>query len=161
MTKIKLTESELNAIIESSVRQVLEEGFIDQIKAGWSGLEQGVEGQRMLDRGTENFKQNWDRDDEAAIGNPWAKRPESTAPMQAMKAYKMYKEYQVMANKYLNLYNKLTKQYDLNQDGVGRRSSKQKVDKSAGVTPFRKPTHNNIPNAKGYNTVDDFHSQMA
>lgn len=158
--KVQISESKLNAIIKESIIEILkediEEGLGQQLKAGWNGLRQGVQGQQLLDRGTDGFKQNFDRDDEAAIADPFASRPENTASMQARQAYEMYKKYKTESDKYLALYNKLTNQYNLNKDGVGQRSSKETVVKGAGITPFRKPTRPGVPNARGYNTVDKF-----
>lgn len=154
--KIVLNESELNAIIESCVREALSEGWLDRVKSAYQGAKQAYQGQEMLDRGTEDFKQNWDKDDEASIANPFASKPENTASMQARQAYEKYKYYKSESDKYLALYNKLTKQYDLNKDGVGKRSSKQQVIKGSGVAPMRKRSKGNIPNAKGYNKVTDF-----
>jgi hypothetical protein len=93
-------------------------------------------GQKMLDRGTDNFKQNLSREDMMNMGNPMAARPENTASEQAREAYKQYKAYQQKANEMLNLYNKLRKQYDLDKTGVGQVQSKQKPD--AGFAgPYR------------------------
>ena len=90
----------------------------------------------MLDRGTDNFKQNLSREDMMNMGNPMAPRPENTASEQAREAYKQYKAYQQKANEMLNLYNKLRKQYDLDKTGVGQVQSKQKPD--AGFAgPYR------------------------
>ena len=120
----------MNELINESVQQILEEGFFDNLKAGVSGAVQGArrgfQGQKMLDRGTDDFKQNWDREDLANNANPWSARPENTADMQAKEAYNRYKAAQQEANKYLNLYNQLTRKYKLNKDGVGQRSTSEK-----------------------------------
>ena len=135
--KIYITESELKQIVEESVRSVLDEGLGSQLKAGFKGAIQGFKGQRMLDRGADNFKQNWDREDEKNLFNPYARRPENTASMQANEVYERYKEYQSMANKLLGLYNKLTKKYNLNKDSIGKRSSKEKITKGSISLPKR------------------------
>lgn len=155
--KIILNENELHAIIESCVKEALEEGLGDQLKAGVQGAVNAFKGQKLLDRGTDNFKQNWDRDDEASIANPYASRPENTATMQARAAYEKYKYYKSESDKYLALYNKLTNKYNLNHDGVGQRSSKEQVVKGAfgGTTPKQNFSYT-VPNARGYNRVTDF-----
>lgn len=127
---IYLNESDLQQIIEESVQQILNEGFFDNLKAGVSGAVQGArrgfQGQKMLDRGTDNFKQTWDRDDLAAQANPYGPGAENTASMQANQAFRLYKEYQQEANKYLNLYNKLSKKYNLGKEKPGLTKSKEK-----------------------------------
>ena len=123
---ITLNEAQLQSLVEECVAEVLNEGLWDQMKAGWQGAKRGFQGQKMLDRGTEDFKQNWDREDLANNSNPWSARPENTADMQAKEAYSRYKAAQQEANKYLNLYNQLTKKYNLNKDGVGQRSTSEK-----------------------------------
>ena len=132
---IVLNEAELQNLIKDCVNEVLNEGFLDKenikkmanrVKAGWEGAKSGYSGQKMLDRGTDDFKQNWDRQDLANKANPWASNPENTADMQARDAYKRYKEYQQLANKFLNLYNQLTKKYNLQKKGVGQRVTAEK-----------------------------------
>ena len=132
---IVLNEAELQNLIKDCVNEVLNEGFLDKenikkmanrVKAGWEGAKSGYSGQKMLDRGTNDFKQNWDRQDLANKANPWASNPENTADMQARDAYKRYKEYQQLANKFLNLYNQLTKKYNLQKKGVGQRVTTEK-----------------------------------
>ena len=92
------------------------------------GAKQGYNSQKMLDRGTDNFKQNLSREDMMNMANPMAARPENTASEQAREAYKQYKAYQQKANEMLTLYNKLRKQYDLDKTGVGQVQSKQKPE---------------------------------
>ena len=123
---IVLNEAELQNLIKDCVNEVLNEGFFDRVKAGMQGAKAGYSGQKMLDRGTDDFKQNWDRQDLANKANPWASNPENTADMQARDAYKRYKEYQQLANKFLNLYNQLTKKYNLQKKGVGKRATAEK-----------------------------------
>ena len=123
---IVLNEAELQNLIKNCVTEVLNEGFFDRLKAGVQGAKSGYSGQKMLDRGTDDFKQNWDRQDLANKANPWSSSPENTADMQARDAYKRYKEYQQLANKFLNLYNQLTKKYGLQKKGVGQRVTAEK-----------------------------------
>lgn len=123
---ITLTEAQLTQMVEDCVRDIINEGFFDNVKSALKGAKQGYQGQKMLDRGTDNFKQQWDREDLANQTNPWSARPENTADMQAREAYQRYKEYQQMANKFLNLYNQLTKKYGLQKTGVGQVATTQK-----------------------------------
>lgn len=133
---IKLNEAQLNQLVEECVMEVLNEGFFDKIGAAWKGAKQGYNSQKMLDRGTDNFKQNLSREDMMNMANPMAARPENTASEQAREAYKQYKAYQQKANEMLTLYNKLRKQYDLDKTGVGQVQSKQKPE--AGFAgPYR------------------------
>ena len=118
---IKLNENELYALVNECVKDVLEEGFFDQIKAGWNGAKQGLSGQKMLDRGVDNFNQYHQLQD-LRSGNY-----ENTASEQAREAYSKYKEYQAQANKFLNLYNKLVKTYNLKKVGVGKVDSQGNV----------------------------------
>lgn len=122
---IKLNEAQLQQLIEECVQEVLNEGFFDKMSAAWKGAKQGYNSQKMLDRGTENFKQNLSREDMLNMGNPMVARPENTAAEQARQAYQQYKIYQEKANEMLNLYNQLRKKYDLNKTGVGQVQSKE------------------------------------
>ena len=128
---VRLTESQLNELINESIQQILEEGFFDNLKAGVSGAVQGTrrgfQGQKMLDRGTDNFKQNWDYDDLKAHANPYGPGAENTASMQANQAYNLYKEYQQEANKYLNLYKSLIKKYNLAKEKPGQTQTREKT----------------------------------
>ena len=125
---IKLNEAQLNQLVEECVIEVLNEGFFDKIGAAWKGAKQGYNSQKMLDRGTDNFKQNLSREDMMNMANPMAARPENTASEQAREAYKQYKAYQQKANEMLNIYNQLCKKYNLDKTGVGQVQSKEKPE---------------------------------
>lgn len=125
---ITLNEAQFHALVEECVTEVLNEGFWDQMKAGWQGAKRGFQGQKMLDRGTDDFKQQWDREDLAQQANPFGKGPENTAEMQAKEAYNRYKAAQQEANKYLNLYNQLTKKYNLQKQNVGNMRTTEKAN---------------------------------
>ena len=142
---IKLNEAQLNQLVEECVAEVLNEGFFDKMGAAWKGMKQGYNSQKMLDRGTNNFKQNLSREDMMNMGNPMASRLENTAAEQAREAYNQYKAYQQKANEMLNLYNQLRKKYNLDKTGVGQVQSKQKQDagfagpyKMGQQTPMRR-----------------------
>lgn len=149
MAKINLTESELNAIIESSVRKVLEEGLFKNIAAGAKALTKGVQGQQLLNRGTDNFSQRYSNKDLTQIANPMSPNPEPLAQQQAEKAYNMYRYYQAEANKYLNLLNKLTKQYNLKYMGTGKRDTNNEYGTS-GVHYDNKSSRQIVPNRYGF-----------
>ena len=133
---IHLTESELKQIINESVKQIIEEGFFDNMKSAYQGAKMAYQGQKMKDRGTDNFKQKWGRDELSAQANPWAAKPENTADMQAREVYQMYKKYQAEANRYLSLYNQLTRKYNLKKTGVGQvqAQGKSNLRGNGGVT---------------------------
>ena len=142
---IKLNESELHQLIEECVTEMLKEGFFDQVGAAWKGMKQGYKGQKMLDRGTDNFKQHLDKEDMMNMANPMAARPENTASEQAMEAYRQYKEYQTKANQLLSLYNKIVKRYNLQKTSTGRVKSQE--PQNVGF---------NGPRQKGYNPSANF-----
>ena len=53
---VKLTESQIREIVTESVYNVLkesemDEGFLDNLKAGWNGAKQGYNYQKAMDRG--------------------------------------------------------------------------------------------------------------
>lgn len=121
---ITINEAKLNEIISEAINEAIEEGFGDNFMAGVNGFRQGYGAQKMLGRGTEGFQQELSHEQEMDMANPWAPRPENTASEQAVKAYKQYLAYQQKANEMLNLYNKLTKEYDLAKVGVGQRANK-------------------------------------
>lgn len=121
---ISINEAKLNKIISEAINEAIEEGFVDNIRAGVNGFGQAYGSQKMLDRGTEGFQQELSHEQEMDMANPWAPRPENTASEQAVKAYNQYLVYQQKANEMLNLYNKLTKKYDLAKVGVGQRTNK-------------------------------------
>ena len=52
---ITLTESELHQMVNECVASMLEEGFLDNMKAAWQGAKRGYQGQQMLDRGVDDF----------------------------------------------------------------------------------------------------------
>lgn len=128
---ITLTEAQFNRMVEDCVRDIINEGMLDEafgdglrnfgksMKSTWQGAKHGYKGQQMLNRGTDDFKQQWDREDWANKANPWSANPENTAEMQAKEAYNMYKYHKAESDKYLALYNKLTRRYGLQKQGVG------------------------------------------
>jgi hypothetical protein len=132
---VRLTESELHQIIEESVKAVIaeemDEGLFDRLGAAWKGAKQAYGGQKMLDRGTDNFQQ------QHSMGDLRSGNYENTAAEQAREAYLKYKEYHAQANKHLSLYNKLVKQYNLQKQSAGVVSSPE------APMNLGKPSYNN------------------
>ena len=114
MATITLNESQLRALIAESVEQaMLDEGFFDNLKAGWNGMKQGYSAQQSLDKDNSNLKRHWDREDLAQQADPFSAKPENTAAMEANKLYKQFQEYRKIANQLLSKRNALIKQYSL------------------------------------------------
>lgn len=83
---------------------------------------------------------------------------ENTAAEQAREAYKMYKQYDNEAKKYLGIYNSITAKYKLNKNGVGQRSSNNlNVNYPTGANNTQgvkfAQTANNIANKYGTNRM--------
>ena len=114
MATIQINESQLRALIAESVEQaMLDEGFFDNLKAGWNGMKQGYSAQQSLDKDNSNLKRHWDREDLAQQADPFSAKPENTAAMEANKLYNQFVEYRKMANRLLSKRNALIKQYSL------------------------------------------------
>lgn len=47
MKKIRLTEAELNQMISETIKQVLKEGFMDNMKAGFQGFKSGYKNSQL------------------------------------------------------------------------------------------------------------------
>lgn len=130
MNKIKLTEETLNRLIAESINEVikeegLEEGMFDRIGSTFKGAKMGYQQQAMLDRGVDGYKMDHDREDyERAIEQaPFKTSREAmgnTAEEEARETYMLYKKYQAEANKLLNRYNQLVKEYGLSKETIGR-----------------------------------------
>lgn len=115
---ITLTESEFKELVENCVNDMIEEGIFDQLGAAWKGAKQGFKGQKTLDRGTDDFKNKHDMSDYRREVS--GKSVENTAQEQAKYAYEQYRAYQEQANKMLNLYKRLIKQYNLEKISPGK-----------------------------------------
>lgn len=143
---ITLTESEFKELVENCVNDMIEEGVFDQLGAAWRGAKQGFKGQKTLDRGTNDFKDRHDMSDyrREAYGGP----VENTAQEQAQYAYEQYRAYQAQANKLLNLYKNLTKQYNLQKISPGK--FKEQEPMYVGNTKMRRSdrltNRTNMPN---------------
>ena len=129
---IKLSESQLNQIISESVRKVLaeaeeNEGFFNNMKSAFQGAKRGYQNQKTIDRGTEGFKQQHDSDDVMkSMKNPLSKM-DNTAEEQCAQIYKQYKDAYMEANRLLNLYNKMIRQYGLSKQAVGQHVNPNKT----------------------------------
>lgn len=47
MKKIRLTEAELNQMVSETIKQVLKEGFMDNMKAGFQGFKSGYKNSQL------------------------------------------------------------------------------------------------------------------
>jgi hypothetical protein len=118
--QITINEQELQNIINECVANAINEGFLDRIKAGYNGMVQGYKDQKFLDRGSDDFKQNWSYADEKDNFDPFSRRPENTAAMQANDIYKQWRYHFNKSQELLKLYNKIAKKYNLKKLGVGQ-----------------------------------------
>lgn len=123
---IRLNESQLqNIIVEHVVKALrennLDEGFLDNIKAGWQGARQGFKAQKNLDRGTDDFKQYHDYEDFKNDANPFrVGKSENTAEEQAQELLQQARYYQTKANQLKAQAQKITAQYGLAKTGVNQ-----------------------------------------
>lgn len=114
MNTIKLNEKQLRALIKESVEDaMIEEGWLDNMKAGFKGFGQGYKAQQSLDADNSNRKRHLDREDLANNANPFTPNAENTASMEANKLYQQFQEYRKIANQLLAKRNELIKQYGL------------------------------------------------
>ena len=96
----------------------------------WNGAKRGFKSQQTIDRGTEGFKRQHDHDDMMkAMKNPLSKM-DNTAEEQCREIYNQYKEAYMEANRLLNLYNKMIKQYGLEKQAVGQHVDPNKAPAS-------------------------------
>lgn len=141
---VRLNEEQLNRLIKESVMQVLREGVEDEglwsnLKSAFQGAKRGYNAQKTIDRGVEGFKRHHDTDDEMRmIRDPFAKW-QNTAEEQCAEIYKQYKEAYMEANRLLNLYNKMIRQYGLQKQDVGQHvePTKEKVGTLPDVGAMR------------------------
>lgn len=146
MSKIKITESELMSIINEAIeKEMVEEGFFDNIKSAFQGAKQGYKTQQMMDRGTNGFKQYHDHADAMMDMDPLSKS-ENTAEEQSAEIYKQYKFYQAKANQLLSMYKKLNKQYGLVKQGTGKYVNAEKPLRGAGLAKPQNGPRFNRPN---------------
>lgn len=148
---IKLTESQIRKMVAESVANILkesemDEGFLDNLKAGWNGAKQGYNYQKAMDRGTEGFKTEHDYEDMKKDSNPFVSRSENTAQEQANQLLKQAQQYQAMANKLKAQANALTKQYGLVKTGVNQRVN----GTQPSVAPHTRTIATNRGNNNGY-----------
>lgn len=111
---IRLNESELNALIEQCVYEVIEEDFMSNIKAAWKGAKQGYKDQKTLDAGADGMQHYRTPHDVAYDTNV------RVAKEEAEKIYKQYRYHKEMCNKLQGLYNKIIRKYKLKKTGVGK-----------------------------------------
>lgn len=114
MSKITLNEAQLKQLIYESIEEAMQdEGFFQNLGAAFRGAKQGYNAQQSLDADNSDRKRHWDREDLAANFDPWSKKPENTASMEANKLYSQFQEYRKIANQLLAKRNELIKKYGL------------------------------------------------
>ena len=114
MSKITLNEAQLKQLIQESIEEAMQdENFFKNFGAALRGAKQGYKAQQSLDADNSDRKRHWDREDMAANFDPWSKKPENTASMEANKLYSQFQEYRKIANQLLAKRNQLIKQYSL------------------------------------------------
>ena len=133
---IKLTENEIRQIVAESVVRVLkesdmDEGFFDNIKSAWQGAKAGYNTQKMMDRGTDDFKTEHSPSDVAKLANPFGPGMDNTAGEQATQLLKQAQMYQAKANQLRAMANKMTKKYGLTKTAVN-----QRVDPKVARQPY-------------------------
>lgn len=137
---IRINDSQLNNIIVEHVVNALrennlDEGFLDNIKAGWQGARQGFNAQKNLDRGTNDFKQYHDYDDFKNDSNPLRfSKSENTAEEQAQELLRQAQYFQTKANQLKAQAQKITAQYGLAKTGVNQRVSTAQVPAAPSST---------------------------
>ena len=124
--KVQITESELYNVIQESIVAALnesleDEGFLKNFRAGLQAAKQGYNTQKMMDRGTEGFKTEHDREDMAKQANPFGPGMENTAGEQATELLRQAKMYQAKANQLRAMANKMTSKYGLAKTAVNQR----------------------------------------
>ena len=114
MSKITINEAQLKQLIYESIEEAMQdEGFFQNLGAAFRGAKQGYNAQQSLDADNSDRKRHWDREDFAANFDPWSKKPENTASMEANKLYSQFQEYRKIANQLLGKRNQLIKKYGL------------------------------------------------
>lgn len=130
MAKIKITEEQLQTLIKESVEKtMIEEGFFDNLGAAWDGAKRGFKAQKTLDKDTVGLKRHHDYEDLEKLSNPFSSGPENTAEEEAREIYRQYKEHMAIANRLLNKYKKLVKDYGLVYTGDERDPESKRLGK--------------------------------
>ena len=146
---LRINESQLQSLIKESTLRILkesemDEGFWDNMKAGWQGAKAGFNTQKMMDRGINDFKTEHDYEDVKQDFNPFAPKSENTAAEQAEALLAQAREYQIKANQLRAKANAMTKKYSLVK-GVDKQG---KEVENTRVNRIKSPVSGNVPNYK-------------
>lgn len=156
---VRINESQLQSLIKESTLRILkesemDEGFWNNMKAGWQGAKAGFNAQKSLDSDYANLKQEHDYDDTLkTMNNPMKKMPK-TAAETSEDLLKQAQYYQKLANQLRARANAVDKQYALQKTGVNKRTSATQTEPSSvpDVRQMRKPAMNPVTN-KNRSTV--------
>ena len=156
---VRINESQLQSLIKESTLKVLkesemDEGFWDNMKAGWQGAKSGFNAQKSLDTDYSNLKSEHDYDDTLkTMNNPMKKMPK-TAAESSEDLLSQAQYYQKLANQLRARANAIDKKYALQKTGVNQRAAATQTEPSSvpDVRQMRKPAMNPVTN-KNRNTV--------
>ena len=153
---INLNEQQLKAIVAESVKRILkesdlDEGFWDNMKAGFQGAKQGFNAQKNLDRGSDNFKYEHDYEDMKRDANPFRSKSQNTAQEQANELLNQAKYYQTKANQLRATAQQITAKYGLVKTAVNKRVNGVQVPQAAHNTTIATARNNTNGYGKGRN----------
>lgn len=154
---VKINESQLQSLIKESTLKILkesemDEGFWDNMKAGWQGAKAGFNAQKSLDSDYANLKQEHDYDDTLKTMNNPMKKMDKTAAESSEDLLKQAQYYQRLANQLRARANAIDKKYALQKTGVNQRAATVKPqqanmpDVNAMKQPMMNPVTKNRPN---------------
>ena len=148
---VRINESQLQSLIKESTLRILkesemDEGFWDNMKAGWQGAKAGFNAQKSLDSDYSNLKQEHDYDDTLkTMNNPMKKMPK-TAAESSEDLLKQAQYYQKLANQLRARANAIDKKYALQKTGVNQRAAATQTQPSSvpNVNGMRQPSINPV-----------------
>ena len=148
---VRINESQLQSLIKESTLRILkesemDEGFWDNMKAGWQGAKAGFNTQKSLDSDYSNLKQEHDYDDTLkTMNNPMKKMPK-TAAESSEDLLKQAQYYQKLANQLRARANAIDKKYALQKTGVNQRAAATQTQPSSvpNVNGMRQPSINPV-----------------
>ena len=148
---VRINESQLQSLIKESTLRILkesemDEGFWDNMKAGWQGAKAGFNAQKSLDSDYSNLKQEHDYDDTLkTMNNPMKKMPK-TAAESSEDLLKQAQYYQKLANQLRARANAIDKKYALQKTGVNQRAATRQTQPSSipNVNGMKQPLINPV-----------------
>ena len=154
---VRINESQLQSLIKESTLRILkesemDEGFWDNMKAGWQGAKAGFNAQKSLDSDYANLKQEHDYDDTLKTMNNPMKKMDKTAAESSEDLLKQAQYYQRLANQLRARANAIDKKYALQKTGVNQRAATVKPqqanmpDVNTMKQPMMNPVTKNRPN---------------